>query len=143
VSRQVDVEAAPEKYVENISIGPHRLRADEPVDVGGADAGPGPYELILAALGACTSITVRLFAERRQWPLQGVRVALSHSRVHAEDCVNCDAEASRLDRIDMEISFLGDLSAEQRRKLSDVASKCPVHRTLTSSIQIHSRTTEP
>jgi putative redox protein len=139
MSRDVRVDAGPSPYLENISVGPHTLVGDEPADSGGADAGPNPYELLLAALGTCTSITVRMFAQRRQWPLQGVHVRLSHGKVHAEDCAGCETGNRMIDRIEMEISFLGDLSDEQRTRLLEVANRCPVHRTLTSTIEISAR----
>lgn len=137
--RDVSVHAGRSRYVQTITIGPHVLQADEPSDSGGADTGPGPYELLLAALGACASVTVRIYAERKQWPLQGVHVVLSYAKVHAEDCAACDTEVRMIDRIEMEISFLGDLSEDQRRRLMEIADRCPVHRTLTSQIEIHSR----
>jgi uncharacterized OsmC-like protein len=139
VSRTVYVQSERSRYVQNISIGPHILQGDEPSKVGGSDAGPDPYELLLASLGACTGITLRIFADRRQWPLEGVRISLSHAKVHAEDCAACDTEIRMVDRIDMEVSFLGELSEDQRQKLMEIASKCPVHRTLTSEIQICAR----
>lgn len=127
------------RYVQKITVGSHVLLADEPKDVGGADAGPNPYELLLAALGACAGITVRMYAERKQWPLEEVHVELSWARVHAEDCAECDTEVRMVDGIRMEISFSGDLSEEQRRRLLEIANKCPVHRTLSSPIQIHTQ----
>jgi putative redox protein len=136
MTREVRVDAGPSQYLENISVGPHALVGDEPADSGGADAGPNPYELLLAALGTCASITVRMYAQRRRWPLQGVRVSLSHAKVHAEDCAACETENRMIDRIEMEISFLGDLSEEQRLRLLEIANRCPVHRTLTSTIEI-------
>jgi len=139
MTRDVLVDAGPSQYLENISVGPHALVADEPADFGGADAGPNPYELLLAALGTCTSITVRMYAQRRQWPLQDVRVKLSHGKVHADDCAGCATENRTIDRIEMEISLLGDLSEEQRLRLLEVANRCPVHRTLTSTIEISAR----
>jgi len=120
-------------------VGPHRLRADEPPDVGGNDEGPNPYELLLAALGTCTGMTVRLYAERKQWPLKGVEVRLAHSRIHAEDCAECETKQGMLDRFDAEIIFTGDLSDEQKHRLMEIAEKCPVHRTLISEIQIRTR----
>jgi uncharacterized OsmC-like protein len=92
VPRNVIVDAGQLRYAQNISVGPHVLQADEPVEVGGKDAGSNPYELLLAALGSCASITVRMYSERKQWPLQGVHVDLSWARVHAEDCAECDNE---------------------------------------------------
>jgi len=100
---------------------------------------PNPYELLLAALGACTSMTVRMYAERKQWPLQGVEVRLAHSRIHAEDCAECDTKQGMLDRIEAEITFIGDLSDDQRHRLLEIANICPVHRTLVSEVQIRTR----
>jgi putative redox protein len=120
-------------------VGHHLLQADEPVDSGGSDAGPDPYDLLLAALGACISITLRMYADRKQWPLEGVQVRLSYARVHAEDCATCDSEAKLLDIIEVELSLVGDLSEDQRRRLKEIAEKCPVHRTLTSPIPIRTR----
>ena len=105
-----------------------------------ASGDPGnPYELLLAALGACTSMTVRMYAERKQWPLQGVQVSLSYAKVHAEDCAECETKVGMVDRIEVGISFTGDLSEEQQRKLLEIANKCPVHRTLVSRAQIDTR----
>ncbi len=139
MSRQVSVDAGQLRYVQNISIGPHALKSDEPVEVGGNDAGPGPYELLLAALGACANITVRMYAERKGWPLQGVHVELSWAKVCAEDCAGDKTEAKMVDGIEMEISFFGELSEDQRRRLTEIANRCPVHRTLSSQVQIRTR----
>jgi uncharacterized OsmC-like protein len=136
----VSVESASPEFLENISVGQHRLQADEPTSAGGQDAAPTPYELLLAALGACKAITVRMYAKRKGWPLQGVQLNLSHAKVHAADCANCDSGGSLIDQIDVEIKLQGALSAEQRRILLAIAEKCPVHRTLTSQVQIRSRT---
>src|SRR5260221_12997532 len=122
---------------QNITIGPHQLRADEPIASSGADAGPDPYELLLAALGACTGITVRMYAERNKWPLEGVQVQLAHSKIHGEDCAACETQPRTLDRIDRQISFTGKLSTNQVQRLREIADRCPVHRTLTSQVQIH------
>jgi putative redox protein len=139
VSRTVSVDAGPSRYIQNISVGPHAFPADEPVEVGGNDAGPNLYELLMAALGACASITVRMYTERKLWPLQGVHLGLSYSRVDAEDCTECDTEVRMVDQMEMEISFIGDLSEDQRTRLMEIANKCPVHRTLSSQVQIRSR----
>jgi putative redox protein len=139
MARHVSVKSGASGYVQEISVGSHVLQADEPSDLGGSDAGPNPYEFLLAALGACTSMTVRMYAERKKWSLDGVRVSLSHSKVHTEDCANCDTEVRKIDQIEMEISLPGNLSKDQRKRLMDIASKCPVHRTLTSEIRIRSR----
>jgi uncharacterized OsmC-like protein len=112
------------------------ISADESLAAGGTDAGPDPYQLLLAALGSCRSMTVALYARRKQWPLTRVRVQLAHSKVHAEDCAHCDTDARQLDRIERAIDFEGQLSTEQGRRLIEIAEKCPVHRTLTSQVQI-------
>ena len=139
MNRSVHVETRRDRYVERISIGPHVLEVDEPSDAGGADVGPSPYELLLAALGSCASITVRMYAERRQWPLEGVHIVLTHAKAHAADCAACESDTSMIDRIEMEITLLGALSPDQHARLMQIASKCPLHRTLTSGIEIHSR----
>ncbi|MCG6203327.1 bifunctional alpha/beta hydrolase/OsmC family protein [Rhodopseudomonas sp. HC1] len=130
------------KFQNTISVGPHRLSADEPVAVGGADSGPGPYDLLLSALGACTSMTVRLYADRKQLPLERTTVTLSHAKIHAEDCAECETKVGLLDRIERVIAFEGNLDAEQRAKLIEIADKCPVHRTLTSEVRIVTRMAE-
>lgn len=119
--------------------GRHRLVADEPLAVGGNDAGPNPYELLLMSLGACTAMTLRLYARRKQWPLERVAVRLSHARIHAEDCAECETRAGLVDRIECEIELKGPLDAAQRARLLEIAEMCPVHRTLTSEINIQSR----
>jgi uncharacterized OsmC-like protein/fermentation-respiration switch protein FrsA (DUF1100 family) len=124
------------KFQQTVSIGPHRLLADEPVAAGGEDSGPGPYDFLLAGLGACTSMTMRLYAERKSLPLERVTVTLKHSKIYAEDCAECDTKAGMLDQIERVIAMEGALDAEQRRKLMEIADKCPVHRTLTSEIRI-------
>jgi uncharacterized OsmC-like protein/esterase/lipase len=124
------------KLQQIITIGPHQMLADEPVAAGGEDSGPGPYDFLLAGLGACTSMTMRLYAERKSLPLERVTVTLKHSRIHAEDCAECETKAGMLDQIDRTIAMEGALDAEQRKKLMEIADKCPVHRTLTSEIHI-------
>lgn len=130
------------KFQQQIRVGPHRLLADEPASVGGRDSGPGPYDLLLSALGACTSMTMRLYAERKALPLDRVTVTLSHAKIHAEDCAECETKVGLLDRIERVIGIEGDLSAEQRAKLIEIADKCPVHRTLTSEVSIIARSTD-
>jgi len=122
--------------VQEIQIGPHRLVADEPVAVGGTDTGPTPYDLLCAALGACTSMTLSLYARRKQWPLDSVTVTLRHSKVYAEDC---EKVAGMLDRIERRVELHGALTDEQRTHLLEIANRCPVHRTLTSKIDIQTR----
>jgi uncharacterized OsmC-like protein/fermentation-respiration switch protein FrsA (DUF1100 family) len=124
------------KFQQTISIGPHHLLADEPVGAGGEDSGPGPYDFLLAGLGACTSMTMRLYADRKSLPLERVTVTLKHGKIHAEDCAECETKAGMLDQIDLVIAMEGELDTEQRRKLMEIADKCPVHRTLTSEVRI-------
>lgn len=119
------------------------LLADEPIEAGGTDAGPGPYDLLLAALGTCTCITVRMYAQRKHWPLEAVYVTLMHAKAHADDCIACETEAGLLDQIEVEISLTGNLSGEQRQRLLAIAGKCPVHRTLTSQVRINTRAVQP
>ena len=122
-------------YTQEITAGRHRLIADEPQPLGD-DAGPNPYDLMLAGLGACTSMTVRMYAKRKGWPLEQVRVTLRHSRIHAKDCVDCQTNVGMLDQIDREVELIGDLDDDQRQRLMDIAEHCPVHKTLTSEVHI-------
>jgi putative redox protein len=124
------------KLQQLITTGPHCLLADEPIAAGGEDSGPGPYDLLLASLGACTSMTMRMYADRKSLPLERITVTLKHQKIHAEDCAECETKAGMLDRIDRVIAMEGALDAEQRRKLMEIADKCPVHRTLTSEVRI-------
>ena len=126
-------------FAQEIRAGRHRLLADEPVAAGGTDTGPGPYELLLAALGACTSMTIGLYARRKRWSLDEVVVRLRHARVHTQDCADCETKEVMLDVIESEISLSGQLSQDQRGKLKDIAERCPVHRTLASAINIRTR----
>jgi putative redox protein len=128
------------KFQQTITMGKHRLTADEPVSVGGLDSGPSPYDLVLAGLGACTSMTMRLYAERKALPLDRISVTLNHQKIHAADCETCETKEGMIDRIDRVIRLDGALDAEQRAKLLEIADKCPVHRTLESEIEV--RTTE-
>jgi uncharacterized OsmC-like protein/fermentation-respiration switch protein FrsA (DUF1100 family) len=124
------------KFNQIITVGPHRLVADEPIAAGGEDAGPGPYDFLLAGLGACTSMTMRLYADRKSLPLDRVTVTLKHSKIYAKDCEECETHEGMLDQIERNIAMDGALDAEQRKKLMEIADKCPVHRTLTSEIRI-------
>ena len=124
------------KFQQTISVGPHRMLADEPIAAGGEDTGLGPYDLVLAGLGACTSMTMRLYADRKSLPLERVTVTLKHSKIHAQDCAECETKAGMLDQVDRVIAMEGNLDAEQRKKLMEIADKCPVHRSLTSEIHI-------
>ena len=124
------------KFNQTITVGPHHLVADEPVAAGGEDAGPGPYDFLLASLGACTSMTMRLYANRKSLPLDRVTVTLKHSKIYAKDCEECETREGMLDQIERDIAIDGALDAEQRKKLMEIADKCLVHRTLTSEIRI-------
>jgi putative redox protein len=128
--------------LQNISIGRHQFQADEPVEVSGCDAGPNPYELLLAALGACTSMTLRMHAIRKRWPLEDIRVRLTHGKMHVEDCLGCDTKEGLVDRIEREILLVGNLTDKQRQRLLEIANKCPVHRTLTTEIHIETHLTD-
>src|SRR5262245_11103923 len=137
--RIVTVHGRAAGFAQEISVGRHRLAGDEPSSAGGTDTGPNPYDLLLAALGSCTSMTVALYARRKQWPLEAVTVRLRHSQIHAADCESCETKEGRLDRIDRDVELVGPLSQEQRARLLEIANKCPVHRTLVSEIDIQTR----
>lgn len=124
------------RFQQEVRTGKHRLLADEPASNGGLDTGPDPYGYLLSALGACTSMTIRMYAERKKFPLTRTTVELRHSRIYAADCADCETEEGMVDHIDRVIHLEGDLSEEQRARLLEIADKCPVHRTLTSEIHI-------
>lgn len=126
-------------FQQEIVAGKHHSIADEPVSAGGGDAGPDPYDYLLAALGACTAMTIGFYARRNRLPLENIIVSLSHSRIYAADCEECETKQGMLDRMDVAVELTGSLSAEQHSKLMQVAAKCPVHRTLTSEINIRLR----
>jgi putative redox protein len=128
-----------DSFKQEIVAGNHRLLADEPVSAGGGDAGPDPYDYLLTALGVCTSMTVGFYARRNKLPLENVKISLWHSRIYAKDCEECETKEGMLDRIDVEIELTGPLSEAQHAKLMEIAAKCPVHRTLTSEINIRLR----
>jgi putative redox protein len=127
------------KFTQAIAVGKHRLLADEPASAGGGDRGPSPYDLLLAGLGACTSMTVRLYADLKRLPLDKVTVRLRHEKVHAQDCAECDTREGKIDRIEREIELEGALDDAQRARLLEIANKCPVHRTLHSEVWIPTR----
>jgi putative redox protein len=124
------------KFQQSVNIGPHHFLADEPVAAGGLDTGPSPYEWLIAGLGACTAMTLRLYADLKKLPLERVTVTLSHAKIHAEDCATCETKEGMLDRIERTITLEGPLDAAQRARLLEIADRCPVHRTLTSEIDI-------
>jgi len=124
---------------QDIEAGGHSLVSDEPVDLGGTDAGPTPYDLILAALGSCTAITLQMYARQKGWPLDGIEVRLGHAKIHARDCADCETKDGKIDRIEREIVLRGALDEAQRARLLEIADRCPVHRTLTSEAKISTR----
>jgi uncharacterized OsmC-like protein/fermentation-respiration switch protein FrsA (DUF1100 family) len=132
-------EAGEGRFAQLVQAGRHRLRADEPVAVGGEDSGPGPYDLLLAALGACTSMTVRMYAEQKKWPLWRVSVDLKHDKVHAADCAECETREGRIDKIERVLTLEGELDDAQRQRLLEIANKCPVHRTLHGEVWVPTR----
>jgi len=136
----VVVRGSAREFLQDVVSGKHHLRADEPASAGGSDAAPGPYDYLLIALGVCTSMTVGLYARRKQWPLENITVSLWHSRIHAKDCEECETREGMLDRIEVEVELIGSLTSEQHAKLMEIAAKCPVHRTLKSEINIRLRT---
>jgi len=126
-------------FAQTIDIGSHQITADEPVSYGGTDTGGSPYDLLLAALGSCTSMTIGLYARKRGWPLENITVSLRHSKIHAKDCDDCETKEGKVDRIWRDIHLTGNLTDEHRAKLMEIADKCPVHQTLTSEINIKTR----
>ncbi len=131
------------KFTQAIAAGPHALRADEPESFGGLGSGPAPYDLLLASLGACTSMTIRMYADLKKLPLERVTVTLRHEKIHAADCAECETREGKVDRIERVVELQGALDAAQRARLLDIANKCPVHRTLHSEVSIPTRLAEP
>ena len=127
------------KFQNTVAIGPHHLAADEPRSAGGDDTGPGPYDFLLTALGACKSMTMRMYADRKSFPLERATVTLNHSKIYAKDCAECETKDGMLDQIEVAIGLEGPLDADQRKRILEIADKCPVHRTLTSEIRILTR----
>lgn len=121
---------------QEITAGNHKLIADEPLEAGGSDNGPDPYSLLLAALGACTAMTLQMYARRKEWPLDKVEVSLRHSRIHAKDCEECETKEDKVERIDRYISLTGPLTSEQKNRLMEIAKRCPVHKTMVSEVSI-------
>ena len=122
-----------------VLAGEHSLVVDEPQELGGTDSGPTPYGYLLAALGSCTAMTLRMYADRKGWPLESVKVRLTHDRMHAKDCEQCETEDGRVERIEREIELVGPLEEAQRRRLLAIADRCPVHQTLGAEVVIENR----
>ena len=133
---EVLVEGGLSGFANSVWAGAHHLLADEPVNLGGTDTGPNPYEFLLAALGACTSMTLRMYADRKGWPLEGIRVHLAHGKIHAKDCGDCETKEGRIDRITRDIEVAGPLDDAQRARLLEIADRCPVHRTMHSEVNV-------
>jgi len=136
---EVWVRGGEQGFEHQVLAGHHRQIADEPLAYGGTDRGPAPYDYLLAALGACTGMTLRMYAGRKKWPLSGVEVRLRHSKIHAEDCAECESVGGKVDLIEREIELRGPLDDAQRGRLMEIADRCPVHRTLTSETVVRSR----
>jgi uncharacterized OsmC-like protein len=117
----------------------YTLVADEPIGIGGTDSGPTPYDYLLAALGSCTAMTLRIYADRKKWPLESVALRLQHQKVYRRDCEECESEDRKIDRIGLELEFGGPLEESQRRRLLEIAQRCPVHRTLESEVLVETR----
>ena len=136
---QVHITEQNQKFTRRIYTEKHQLIADEPLSSGGSDLGPNPYEYLLGGLGACTSMTVRMYANRKKLKLDNIEVTLSHSRIHAQDCEECESQDGYVDRIDKIIKLEGDLSEDERQRLLEIANRCPVHLTLHNEIRIESQ----
>lgn len=132
----VHIHLGDENYKTVMTAGNHELVADEPENAGGGDIGPSPYDYLLMALGSCSVITMKMYADRKEWPVEDIYIEMRHSKAHAEDCVDCDDPAAKIDKIEKEIIVKGDLSQEQLDRLLEISKKCPVHKTLLSDIEI-------
>ena len=135
-SEQVVVQIGQTGYTTQIKAGNHSFRADEPIAVGGDDYGPGPYDLLLASLGSCTAMTLRMYADRKKWPIGNITIHMNHKKVYQEDCQNCQDKSSKVDVIERHITIQGAIDQEQKDRLLIIADKCPVHRTLHGEIQV-------
>ena len=123
-------------YKTKIAKDGHEIAADEPLDAGGGDSGMTPYDLLLGALGSCTSMTLRMYADRKQWSLEAIVIRLQHQKIHAADCEECESRNGYVDHIEREIELTGELEPDQRQRLLEIANRCPVHRTLHSEVVV-------
>ena len=139
VDQRITARTGPGGFLTEVLVNRHSLVADEPVQAGGTDQGPSPFDLLVAALGACTAMTLRMYADRKGWPLEGATIRLTHDKIHAAECESCETREGMLDRIEREIDIKGPLDANQKQRLLQIADRCPVHRTLTSEVQIQTR----
>jgi putative redox protein len=139
VQHQVTAQIGKSPYVTDIMAAGHSLVADEPPSMGGADLGPAPFDLLMASLGACKAITLRMYSDRKQWPLEGVTVQLNHKKIDAADCETCITKEGKLDQFECEIDVAGELDDQQKKRLLQIADRCPVHRTLHSEIVVRSK----
>ena len=140
--RELVVSSKGTPFAQDITVRNHTLSADEPIDVGGGDTGPDPYELLLASLGSCTAITVQMYARNKGWRVENVTVRLTHTKVHAKDCQECEEETGYIDVIGKQVDVVGDLTDEQHARLRQIADKCPVHRTLEGVLHVHTQTSD-
>lgn len=136
IDNRVTVRTGPEGFYTELFANGYPLIADEPESYGGSGLGPSPYDYLLAALGACTSMTVQMYARRKGWPLQTAVVRLRHEKIHARDCEQCEEQSGKIDRFERELELKGELSQDQRVRLLEIAEKCPVHRTLHSEVLV-------
>lgn len=142
IDNRVTIRTGAEGFYTEIFANGYPLVADEPESYGGSGLGPSPYDYLLAALGACTSMTVQMYARRKEWPLQTAVVRLRHEKIHAEDCQHCEEKSGKIDRFERELDLKGELSEEQRARLLEIAEKCPVHRTLHNEVLVETRLRE-
>lgn len=132
----IHVHLGNQNYTTSLTAGQHESFADEPQSAGGRNEGPDPYDYLLMSLGSCTAITIRMYAERKEWPVEDIYVELRHFKDHAEDCADCDDESAKIDKIEKDLIVKGDLDQDQLNKLLEISEKCPVNRTLKASIEM-------
>jgi putative redox protein len=134
----IHIHLSKENYKTVMTAGNHELISDEPAHLGGNDKGPDPYDYLLMSLGSCSVITMKMYADRKKWPVEDIYIELRHFKDHTEDCVECDDPKARIDKVEKEIILKGDLTDEQKEKLLEISKKCPVHKTLLGDMEIHS-----